>query len=222
MLVRFPAATIVLMVLCTGMYLTGGSFVQATGFVPVEFFYGILHADPQLGATGLSLLTAFFMHAGIVHLLSNMWYLWIFGGALEGTIGMGYFSLAYLACGIGSMVVQAAFTPFSTVPIVGASGAIAGIMGAHLVILPLAKVLMWFPPIFFLRIPSFVFLGLWLGIQYVSMRQAGPAGGGVAWGAHIGGFAAGFVGGIAIRQRRSGNRDTGRSRRRRNRRTDNE
>lgn len=220
--VRFPLATIVLMALCIGMFITGGSPVQATGFVPVNFFYAVLHADSQFGAALLSLLTAFFMHAGIVHLLSNMWYLWIFGAALEGTIGIGYFSVAYLVCGIGSMMAQAALTPFSAVPIVGASGAIAGVMGAHLVILPLSKVLMWFPPIFLLRIPAFVFLALWLGIQYLSMRQAGPAGGGVAWGAHIGGFLAGCVGGIVIRQRRSKSRGTDNRRGRQNRRNRNE
>jgi membrane associated rhomboid family serine protease len=144
------------------------------------------------------------MHATIGHLLSNMWFLWIFGGAVEHRSGPVGLALVYFFCGTMSMVVQTAHSPLSNVPIVGASGAIAGLMGFHLVSRPLSRVLVWVPPLFFLRIPSCLFLGIWLSIQYVGLQGGSPANAHIAWWAHIGGFACGLLSGVVHRQKAKG------------------
>jgi hypothetical protein len=140
------------------------------------------------------------MHGNLLHLTSNMWYLWIFGNAMEHRLGSLRFLLLYLFCGTVSMLVQAASAPLSMVPIVGASGAIAGLMGAHLILLPLSRILLWVPPLLFLPVPSFLFLLLWFYVQYLQAGAAPSGGPGVAWWAHIGGFLAGVIIGIRLRR----------------------
>jgi membrane associated rhomboid family serine protease len=191
-----PLMTVVLIALCVVGFVYEerlASFGQ--GFVPLDFIYSLLHPGQQTGSVLLSLGASFFLHAGIVHLLSNMWYLWIFGGALEAVCGARIFVFSYLLCGALSMIVQALSTPYSQIPVVGASGAIAGVMGAVLVLRPLCRLVIWLPPFFFIRLPSLIFLLLWFALQYYNMHRAplSGGGGGVAWWAHIGGFLCGFV-----------------------------
>lgn len=199
---RFPLVTSLLVMLCIAAFFVRERFaVYGNGFVPVDFMYGLLHPGRSTADAGLALLLSFFLHAGPVHLLSNMWYLWIFGSALEYTTGSVTYTIVYLVCGIVSMIAQAVSTPFSSIPVIGASGAVAGIMGASLVLLPLSRVVLWFPPIFFIRFPAVLFLLLWFVIQYIGMSRAAPEGAGVAWWAHIGGFACGFLIALELRRR---------------------
>lgn len=201
--IRYPLVTIILIISCfTAFFFHDQIPAYSNGLVPVNLMYSLFHPQGNAAATLLNLCAAFFMHANLLHLISNMWYLWIFGAALEYTIGMPAFAGIYLFSGILSMLIQAASTPLSTIPIVGASGAIAGVMGAFLLFLPLSKVLLWIPPIFLLRVPAFLFLILWFFIQYFSMRTSGQEGPGIAWWAHIGGFASGLLIGFEFKRRR--------------------
>jgi membrane associated rhomboid family serine protease len=201
--IRFPIVTIMLIVSCFAAFIFHNRIpAYSNGLVPVNLMYSLFHPQNHTGTILITLIAAFFMHAGLLHLISNMWYLWIFGSALEYTIGIPAFTGIYLISGILSMIIQAISTPLSTVPIVGASGAIAGIMGAFLIFLPLSKVLLWVPPVFLPRVPAFLFLILWFVIQYVSMQSSAHQGAGIAWWAHIGGFATGLLIGLEFRRRR--------------------
>jgi membrane associated rhomboid family serine protease len=166
----------------------------------------VFHPERGLHHALLAITVAFFMHGGLFHLLSNMWYLWIFGALTERHIGGLSFLTVYVACGIMSMVIEVASTPLSTVPLVGASGAIAGIMGVTLVLLPLSRILVWIPPVFVVPIPAFIFLLLWFGIQYVNVGRDPAHGGGIAWWAHIGGYLTGVVAAFFIRKEGAGKR----------------
>jgi len=197
-----PWITILLGIACVAVYAGRMEIVRyGYGIVPVDLMHAILHPGRQTGVVAYQLVLAFFMHAGVTHLVSNMWYLWIFGNTLEYALGALPFALLYVACGVLSMIIQAASSPLSSVPVVGASGAIAGVMGACLVLMPMARIITWLPLAFFIRVPAFIYLILWFALQYLSMRSASAHGGGVAWWAHIGGFGGGLLMGLAIRQR---------------------
>jgi membrane associated rhomboid family serine protease len=144
-----------------------------------------------------TIFTSMFMHGGLLHLGGNMLYLWIFGNNIEDSMGHGRFLVFYLLCGIAAAFAQVTVNPASTVPMVGASGAISGVLGAYLVLFPRAHVLVILPIFFFiqlLRLPALVVLGLWFVFQLLSGVSAGDGGGGgVAFWAHIGGFVAGMV-----------------------------
>ncbi len=157
--------------------------VQALGFVPLAFHQAPLAEFPRV-------FTAMFLHGGVAHLLGNMWFLWIFGPPVEGRLGSGRYLLLYLAAGVGAALTQAAVTPLSPIPMVGASGAISGVLGAYFVFFPGAQVLtfFWFVLPFFFWLPAAVYLGYWLLIQFVYGLAGLP---GVAWWAHAGGFAVG-------------------------------
>lgn len=142
----------------------------------------------------LTLLTSMFVHGGFMHLAGNMLYLWVFGDNIEDNLGHLNYLMFYLACGMGAAVAQVIVEPGSTVPMVGASGAIAGVLGAYLVMHPQAKVLTLVFLVIFIRImylPAAVLLGIWFAIQIFSAFTGG--GGGVAWYAHIGGFLVGVL-----------------------------
>lgn len=148
------------------------------------------------------LLSSAFLHAGILHLALNAWFLWVFGPAVEDRLGrLKYLSL-YLACAIASALCHVAAQPGSPIPLVGASGAIAGVLGAHLILLPRSWILSYIPPIWIVPIPSLVFLLLWMAGQMMGARALLPlalsgvpdADRGVAWAAHIGGFVFGAAG----------------------------
>ena len=140
-----------------------------------------------------------FLHGGWVHLLGNMLYLWIFGDNIEDKLGHARFIVFYLLCGIGAAVGQIAANPLSDVPMVGASGAIAGILGAYMLLFPRSRVVTLVPIFFFfyfIEIPAILFLGLWFLMQFLYgtltlSTETSVSGGGVAWWAHVGGFITG-------------------------------
>ena len=156
----------------------------------------------------LALLTSQFLHGGFFHLGSNMLYLWIFADNVEDRLGHGRFLLLYLGGGVASAVVQLLMSPRSSVPMVGASGAIAAVLGAYLLLFPSARIVTLVPLWFFwerVELPAFLFLGLWFLLQWVqgltSLGQVADVGG-IAFWAHIGGFISGMLGILLLRPRR--------------------
>lgn len=169
----------------------------AWGFVP-ERLSAAFSGSGELSAAAITLLTSMFLHGGWLHLLGNMWYLWIFGDNVEDRLGHWRFLAFYLAAGLFSALAHAFFNPSSPVPTVGASGAIAGVLGAYALAFPRARVITLLPVFFFFQViamPAMLVLGLWFVFQFLSgaLSLAGPASGGVAWWAHIGGFAFGYA-----------------------------
>jgi membrane associated rhomboid family serine protease len=144
-------------------------------------------------------LTSMFLHGGWLHIIGNMWTLWIFGDNVEERMGSLRYVLFYLICGVAASIVHLLTNPSSTIPAVGASGAIAGLMGAYFYLFPYSRVIVLLPILFFpffFEVPAVVFLGIWALTQVFSgaLSLAGPADvGGVAWWAHVGGFIAGMV-----------------------------
>ena len=160
------------------------TFVEYYGVVPAYFSWG-------------AVLTSMFLHSGWLHFLGNMLYLWIFGDNVEDRLGHGRYLLLYLACGTAAALGQTATNPYSTLPMIGASGAIAGVMGAYFVLYPHSRVLTAVFIVFFLdiiEIPALFFLGIWFLMQLfsgVGSIGANAAEGGVAFWAHVVGFASG-------------------------------
>jgi len=141
-----------------------------------------------------TLMTSMFVHGSFLHLAGNMLYLWVFGDNIEDSMGHLKYLVFYIACGLGAAVAQVAVAPSSALPMVGASGAIAGVLGAYLVLHPTNQVLTLVFLVIFIRVmylPAVVLLGLWFIIQIFSALNDG--GGGVAWYAHIGGFLVGVL-----------------------------
>jgi membrane associated rhomboid family serine protease len=137
-----------------------------------------------------------FLHGGWMHLIGNMLYLWVFGNNVEDSMGHARFTAFYLACGVAAVFAQTLLNQDSTIPMVGASGAISGVLGAYLLLLPRARVLVAIPLGFYfhtVRLPAAAVLGLWFILQLVNTLLADPTKGGVAFGAHIGGFIAGMA-----------------------------
>ena len=178
------------------------------GLVPGELLHTIpAGAQVQVGehafcvigsaANWLSTLTHMFLHGGWMHLIGNMWFLWIFGNNVEDSMGHGRFVVFYLLCGLAAAGLQVASSPNSGLPMVGASGAIGGVMGAYVLLYPRVNVhmLFWFG--FYVTtfaIPAVWMLGYWFVIQLLGgLSAVGAQGGGVAFWAHIGGFAAGAI-----------------------------
>jgi len=146
----------------------------------------------------ITVFSSMFMHGGWFHLLSNMWFLWLFGRNVEDVMGAGRYASFYLLAGLAAAAAQVVADPASRLPMVGASGAISGIMGAYLVLFPTARVHLWFlQGIFPFRftVPAYVMLLYWFGLQVLGANVAdlGAQGGGVAFVAHIGGFVAGLL-----------------------------
>ncbi len=184
-----------------------GAFVQSMAVTPSLLLSPTTWGQMPIPAP-LTLVTSMFVHGGFMHLAGNMLYLWVFGDNIEDSLGHARYLLFYLACGVGAAVSQVIVAPGSTVPMVGASGAIAGVLGAYLVMHPQAQVLTLVFLVVFVRImylPAAVLLGIWFAIQIFSAFTGG--GGGVAWYAHIGGFLVGvlligvFLGGSSGRGR---------------------
>ena len=155
-----------------------------------------------------SVVTSMFLHGGWMHIIGNMLYLWIFGDNIEDRVGHGMFVLFYLGCGCVAAFLQVIFSPASTVPMLGASGAIAGVMGAYFVLYPQSRVLTAIFIFFFfdlVEIPAIFFLGIWFLMQLLSgvgsLGATSAAAGGVAFWAHVGGFGAGAFVGLLLRAR---------------------
>jgi membrane associated rhomboid family serine protease len=144
------------------------------------------------------ILTSMFLHGSWMHILGNMWFLWLFGNNVEDSMGRVRFVVFYLVCGVAAAAAQVITSPGSIVPMVGASGAISGVMGAYVVLFPRVRVFTLVPLGFFITtiaLPAWVMLGYWMLLQVVSSLPslAGSNEGGVAFFAHIGGFAAGAL-----------------------------
>jgi membrane associated rhomboid family serine protease len=156
----------------------------------------------------LTLLTSQFLHGGFLHLASNMLYLWIFADNVEDRLGPLRFLLLYLGSGVVAAVSQLFVSPGSSIPMVGASGAIAGVLGAYLLMFPAARIVTLIPLGFFwetVELPAFLFLGLWFLLQWVQgLTTVGQVAevGGVAFWAHIGGFVSGMIGIVLLRPQR--------------------
>lgn len=178
-----------------------GVFVHGWGLVPLRFAYALVGAEP-LGPTVVTAFTSMFLHGGWIHLLGNVWYLWIFGDNVEDRLGHWRFLLFYLAGGVAASAVHVLFNLGSPVPTVGASGAIAAVLGAYAVLFPRARVVTLVPIFFFFQVialPAMLVLGLWFVLQVFTGTLALGAGSGVAWWAHIGGFAFGMVAMLRVR-----------------------
>ena len=175
----------------------GERAIYSLGMIPATVFGGkSLPPDLALIPPWMTLFTSMFMHGGWMHLIGNMLFLWIFGNNVEDSMGHVRFVLFYLACGVAAVLAQALPNPDSAIPMVGASGAISGVLGAYLLLYPHARVLVMIPLVFILytaRIPAGFVLGFWFLMQLVSSLGADPEQGGVAFGAHIGGFIAGVA-----------------------------
>ena len=145
-----------------------------------------------------NVLTSMFLHGGWLHVLGNMWFLWIFGDNIEDILGHGKYLVFYLLSGFAAGVTHIVVNQASRVPSVGASGAIAGVMGAYFILYPRARVLTWFPPIFLFHVPAWLMLGYWFVMNFVSgtataVAETSQSSGGIAFWAHIGGFVAGII-----------------------------
>jgi membrane associated rhomboid family serine protease len=168
--------------------------------------YGVVPADVQVP----TLVTSMFLHGSWSHVIGNMWYLWIFGDNVEDRLGHGRFIVFYFLCGIAAAMGQVWMDPTSTLPTIGASGAIAGVMGAYFVLFPKSRVLTLIPLIIFweiIELPAIFLLGFWFVLQLVSAGAlAGSAnvGGGVAFAAHVAGFITGLIGVFVFRKREAG------------------
>jgi len=149
-------------------------------------------------STWVTIFTAMFMHGGFLHIIGNMLFLWIFGNNVEDAMGPLKFLVFYLLSGIAALTLQVAFNTDSTVPTIGASGAIAGVLGAYMRLFPFSNVLILIPIIFipfFFPLPAFIYIALWFVMQVVQGLGSTlvPQAGGIAWWAHIGGFLAGML-----------------------------
>ena len=175
-------------------------FLRDHGFVPALYLY-LSETEPwNLPARFGPMLTSIFLHGGWLHLISNMWVLWIFGDNVEDRLGGRRYLLFYLLSGAVAAYSQFRFAPRSGIPMVGASGAIAGVMGGYFILFPRARVVALVPVFFVLQvvtIPAVFFLGFWFLLQFFngafSLAEAHFMRGGVAWWAHVGGFVAGAV-----------------------------
>lgn len=174
-------------------------FLYTWGFVPSRLTMAVRQGEEPLLAPVLTLATSTFLHGGWLHLIGNMWFLWIFGDNVEDRLGKLRFLLFYIAAGMAAGWAHYLTAPFSSVPTVGASGAIAAVLGAYAVTFPGARVITLIPIFFFFEIvalPALLVLGIWFAMQFLSgfvsfaaaLSGAGGAGGGIAWWAHIGGF----------------------------------
>lgn len=199
---RFPIITVVFIALNILVFLyqaslgddAVASFIGAFSLVPAR----LLHAGTALPGpvpVGITIFTSQFLHGGLLHLTGNMLYLWIFGNNVEDAMGRSRFIVFYLLCGAMASMAHALMNAQSNIPMIGASGAISGILGAYVLLHPRARVLTLFTLGFFIRmieVPAMMVLGFWFVFQFLNAVVAKGAAG-VAWYAHIGGFLAGLA-----------------------------
>ncbi|MEJ5348641.1 MAG: rhomboid family intramembrane serine protease [Desulfosoma sp.] len=204
---RFPAVTYGIIGICVLAFFyelaLGPSlrvWIYHYGIVPVRYTHPQVAARFSLLEQAIPFLTTMFLHGGWMHLIGNMWILHIFGDNVESALGHGRYLFFYLLCGLAASLFHIITNPASSVPTIGASGAIAGVMGAYFLLYPRARVLTLVPIFFYFSIvelPAYVFLGVWFVMQFFSgtfsLMGSGTQVGGVAWWAHIGGFLAGMV-----------------------------
>jgi membrane associated rhomboid family serine protease len=202
---RFPLVTVLIVAACIGVYLWQlglgargeAAFVYGYGMIPSVLF-GVRELPPGLAAipAPLTILSSMFLHGGFLHLAGNLLYLWIFGNNVEDSMGAGRFAVFYLLCGTAAALAQAFAAPLSDAPMVGASGAIGGVLGAYLVLHPRANVRVFVWILILIRlinVPAAIVLGVWFAGQVLSAATVPAGEGGVAVWAHLGGFAAGAI-----------------------------
>jgi membrane associated rhomboid family serine protease len=164
--------------------------------------YAVVPADISAGRHLGTLITSLFLHASLLHVGGNMLFLWIFGNNVEDALGEIKFLVIYLASGIAGSLLQVFITPTSTIPLLGASGAISGILAAYVVYFPRARVLTLIVPFFIFTLSAWVFIGYWIALQAVqAYLSIGVTGGGVAFFAHVGGFGTGLILALLLRPR---------------------
>lgn len=181
-------------------------FYLQYGLVPARFSLALAGYHMSLAALVIPLFSSMFIHGGWLHILGNMWFLWVFGGAVEEVLGWASYLTFYLICGLAAGLTQTFFSWGSHIPTIGASGAISGVMAAYLILYPRSKVLTLVPLIFFWfmwRLPAMVMIGYWFFIQFVSgLASLGVSQhGGVAFWAHVGGFLLGAAIAVPFRRR---------------------
>lgn len=173
-------------------------FITTYALIPVRVQLALAGSQFTLAQGLAPFFTSMFLHAGWLHILGNMWFLWLFGGNVEDRLGHVPYLGFYLLCGLGAGIAQTLFSLGSTVPSLGASGAIAGVLGAYVIFFPSSRILtlvtlfFWW---FFARLPAVLFIGLWFLVQFLSgvSSLGSAASGGVAWWAHVGGFLLGML-----------------------------
>jgi len=201
---RLPVMTFILIAANTLVYLY--SLAQGVrGYQAIVFQFGLIPVElthlgeftPQIPfPIILTPLTSMFIHAGFMHLAGNMLFLWVFGNNIEDSIGSLKFLLFYILAGLIGDALFVLFSPNSQVPMIGASGAIAGVMGAFFVLFPRDRILTLIFLFFFIRLvrlPASIVLGFWIVYQILMSAMGSTAGGGVAWLAHVGGFGFGWI-----------------------------
>jgi membrane associated rhomboid family serine protease len=185
--------------------------INTFGYIPARLLHPAAYGYGAIEVT-VTLFTSLFLHGGLVHLLGNMIYLWTFGGPVEETLGRGRYALFYVACGMIGSLTHTLFFPQSQVASIGASGSIAGILGAFLVLRPRARIVTLFPLVVYwamAEVRAMLFLPVWFGLQFfngalaLSAAQKTSQATGVAWWAHVGGFLFGTLVGAGIRMRRA-------------------
>lgn len=197
-----PILTWAIMIGCAGVFLWqmslgvdgGQDAIFGLGVIPSVLF-GIKDLAPSLAVVPawLTLFTSMFLHGGLMHLGGNLIYLWIFGDNIEISMGRVRFSIFYALCGIAAALAQSVTSPNSEIPMIGASGAISGLLGAYLMLFPRAKVVVFIFLVGTITVPALLVLGFWFLMQLFSGVSTPTGGGGVAFWAHIGGFLAGVV-----------------------------
>ena len=197
----FPFITILIIVINIAVFvyqLSLGSeareeLIMRAGAIPYEISHGV-DKPPLLGCpVQLTLLSSMFLHGGLFHIIGNMLYLWIFGKNIEDRVGHLRFIFFYLVCGVVASIIHIATSPESRIPMVGASGAISGVLGAYLILFPRARILTLVIFLIFIRfieIPAFIILSFWIIVQFINATSLHQTN--VAWFAHIGGFFAGL------------------------------
>jgi membrane associated rhomboid family serine protease len=208
---RPPVVTYGLIGMCIGAFLwefgqNGEIIAYQFGMIPARLL-GYSELAPQLAIipAWATIFTSMFLHGGFLHLGGNMLFLWIFGNNVEDLLGRGRYLLLYLSSGFAAALVQVLSAPQSDIPMIGASGAIAGVLGAYIVTYPRANVhcLVWIVIFFWIvTVPAWVLLGVWFTLQLVSGLAVGPASPGVAFWAHVGGFGSGIILYLLLRPRR--------------------
>jgi membrane associated rhomboid family serine protease len=171
-------------------------FIYVYGLVPARYSVPQFSSHFTVSQQVIAFLSFMFLHGGFLHLLGNMWSLYIFGDNVEDRLGHFRYLVFYLLCGLASGISHLALNWHSEIPTIGASGAIAGVMGAYFILYPKAKVLTLVPIFFFIQfveLPAFLFLGIWFLLQFLSAAGASAQAGGIAWWAHIGGFIFGII-----------------------------
>ena len=194
---RLPYVTYALLAMNIVIYLWGLAFITTEQEIGRLYYdYAMIPARISASESYPSLVTSAFLHAGFMHLAGNMLFLWIFGDNMEDKMGHVPFLIFYLASGVGANFAQLLADASSPIPTIGASGAIAGVMGGYLLLFPKAKVDIFFFFIVFFRIvpvPAWIMLGLWFALQLGNGVIGDGTGGGVAYWAHAGGFVIGFI-----------------------------